>query len=173
MLTGDLVRVRVVKNALVPSLIDAGNRRHLNRAESLIECMQHALEHQRTRGEIEATVRDLTGMDVDHKITKGLAKLLMDKGDFETHAPIEPTALRWQVFCEAAKRGPLSINGGDGEQTTAMDVLQRVAADLGSAPETIARGLYADLKQEQILSAVPLPKPEALLHRYNTSLVQA
>jgi predicted nuclease of restriction endonuclease-like RecB superfamily len=173
MLTGDLVRVRVVKNALVPSLIDAGSRRHLDRAASLIECMQHALEHQRTRGEIEATVRELTGMDVDHKITKGFAKLLMDKGDFETHAPIEPTALRWQVFCEAAQQAPLSIDGGDGDGTTAIDVLRRVAADLGSTPETIGRGLYADLKQEQILSAVPLPKPEALLHRYNTALVQA
>lgn len=173
MLTGDLVRVRVVKKSLVPSLIDPESRRHLDRAESLIDCMANALDREQSRGEIDDAVKDLAGMDVDHKITKGLAKLLMDKGEFETKSPIEPQALRWQVFCEAAKRAPIALSENASGHPTAADVLAVVGEDLGTDPQSVARGLYADLKQEQILSAIPLPTPNALLHRYNTALVQA
>lgn len=173
MLTGDLIRTRVVKKSLVPSLINPTNKRLLDRADTLVGVMGDALDGGHTRGQIEERVREIAGMDVDHKITKGLAKLLMDKGDFETQSPIEPTALRWQVFCEAAKRGPLARNSTEGGPPTALDVLAEVGTDLGTDAHSVARGLYADLKQEQVLSAMPLPKAEALLHRYNTALVQA
>ena len=173
MLTGELVRVRVAKKNLVPSLINPENARHLDRAASLIACMKTALEDGSSRGDIDAAVKDIAGMDVDHKITKGLAKLLMDKGDFETQSPLEPQALRWHVFCEAAKRGPIALTQNASGHPIAADILAAVGRELGTDAAAVARGLYADLKQEQTLSAMPLPKPEALLHRYNTALIQA
>ncbi len=173
MLTGELVRVRVVKKSLVPSLINPESPRHLSRAADLLDCMASALERQASRGDIDAAIKDIAGMDVDHKITKGIAKILLDKGEFETQAPIEPTALRWHVFCEAAKRGPLALSANETGRPIADDIFEQVAADLGTDAASVSRGLYADLKQEQTLSAMPLPEPSALLHRYNTALIQA
>ena len=169
MLTGEMVRVRIVKKSVVPSFIDASSTRHMGRAETLTGLMSEALEHGWTRGRIDGAVRDLCGGDVDHKITKGLAKLLMDKGDFETQSPIAPQELRWAVFSEAAQMGPISLKTG----TTAADVLSKVAGDLGTTSEAVAGGMYADLKDHQVLSAASIPEPQVLLHRYNTALVQS
>jgi len=173
MLTGEMVRVRVVKKAVVPSFIGTDNARHLQRAETLVSLMRRALEESWTRGSIDSHVRDICGMDVDHKITKGMAKLLMDKGDFETRSPISPAELRWAVFSEAAKLGPIDRHPSTTGRNTAQDVLAIVAKDLGCTPEDVAGGMYADLKDHQVLSEAKLPKPDGLLHRYNTALVQS
>ena len=173
MLTGDLVRVRVVKKDLQPSFVDPSSKRLIERATVLLRMFEDALNAGWTRGRIDEEVRKITGADVDHKITKGLAKLLMDKGEFETESPTDPAELRWAVFCEAAKMGPLTRNPGPSGRATAQDVYAVVAKDLGSTPTAVERGLYADLKDEQILQGIPLPSPEILLNRYNTALVQA
>jgi len=173
MLTGDLVRVRVVKKDLQPSFIDPASKRLLERAAVLLSMFEHALSSGWTRGRIDEEIRNITGADVDHKITKGLAKLLLDKGEFETESPTNPAELRWAVFCEAAKMGPLARAAGPSGRATAVDVYNLVAKDLGSTPEEVERGLYADLKDEQVLQGIPLPSPETLLTRYNTALVQA
>ncbi len=173
MLTGDLLRVKVVKKDLQPSFIKPTNARLLERADELVQMLNHALEHGWTRGRIEEEVRAITGVDVDHKITKGFAKLLLDRAEFETCAPTDPAELRWAVFCEAAKMGPLGRTKGPHGRNTASDVFGVVARDLGVASEDVERGLYADLKDEQRLQAIPLPSPETLLLRYNTALVQA
>ena len=173
MLTGDLVRVKVVKKSLHPSFIDPCNRRLMERAGTLLGMIEHALEHGWTRGRIDEEIRTITGVDVDHKVTKGLAKILLDKGEFETHSPTDPAELRWAVFCEAAKMGPIARTTGDSGRKTAGDVFKVVAKDLGSTPKEIEQGLYADLKDEQVLQAIPLPDPQTLLNRYNTALIQA
>jgi predicted nuclease of restriction endonuclease-like RecB superfamily len=173
MLTGDLVRVRVVKKDLHPSFIDPCNRRLVERAGTLLGMVEDALEHGWTRGRIDEEIRAITGVDVDHKITKGLAKILLDKGEFETLSPTNPAELRWAVFCEAAKMGPLARKAGKTRRTTAKDVYAVVAKDLGTTAKEVSQGLYADLKDEQVLQGIPLPDPQTLLHRYNTALVQA
>jgi hypothetical protein len=173
MLTGEMVRVKVVKKTVVPSFIATDNARHLNRAETLVSLMQRALDESWTRGTIESKVRDICGMDVDHKITKGMAKLLLDKGDFETRSPIDPAELRWAVFSEAAKMGPIGRTSGTIGQHTAADVLDVIATKLSCSSDDVALGMYADLKDHQVLATAKIPKPDALLHRYNTALVQA
>jgi predicted nuclease of restriction endonuclease-like RecB superfamily len=135
--------------------------------------VEDALEHGWTRGRIDEEIRAITGVDVDHKITKGLAKILLDKGEFETLSPTNPAELRWAVFCEAAKMGPLARTAGKTRRTTAKDVYAVVAKDLGTTVKEVSQGLYADLKNEQVLQSIPLPDPQTLLHRYNTALVQA
>ena len=173
MLTGDLLRVKVVKKELKPNFIKVSNARLLARADELLQMLSHALAHGWRRGRIDEEVRTITGVDVDHKITKGFAKLLLDRAEFETCAPTEPAELRWAVFCEAAKLGPLARNPGPSNRNTADDVYRVVAQDLGVPKEDVRRGLYADLKDEQRLQAIPLPSPETVLLRYNTALVQA
>ena len=172
MLTGEMVRVKVIKSSVQPSFISTDNSRQIRRATDLVTLVSTALERGWTRGAIAAEVREICGMDVDHKITKGLAKLLMDKGEFETRSPIPPKALRLQVFTTAASLGPISRRAGPG-QTTAGDVLSQVAGTLDTSAEAVAGGLYADLKDQQILTTAKVPSPEDLLHRYNAALVQA
>ncbi|MGB0637791.1 MAG: DUF790 family protein [Myxococcota bacterium] len=172
MLTGDLVRVRVVKKTLVPSFISTKTSRLVDRAEVLLNVMSTALEAGWNRGAIDERIRDLTGTDVDHKITKGMAKLLMDKGEFESRSPIDPQELRWQVFSESAQMGPLARHP-DTNQPTADDVYARVAKDLNCTPEDVEQALYADLKDQQVLQSIKLPTPNGLLERYNVALVQA
>ena len=173
MLTGEMVRVKVVKRSVQPSFIKTDSSRHLGRAETLVALMETALDSGWTRGAITAEIRDICGMDVDHKITKGLAKLLMDKGDFEPQSPIEPKALRLEVFTLAAALGPIGRPGAAEGQTTAAEVLTQVATKLDTTAEAVAGGMYADLKDHQVLFAAKSPTPSALLHRYNAALVQS
>jgi len=173
MLTGDLVRTKTVKKQIVPSFIATSNSRHKARAEELIDLMGRALSASWTRGQVEASVTEMCSVDVDHKITKGMAKLLMDKGTFETQSPQPPQALRWTVFEAAARMGPLALSLTDDGRVTAADVLKSVAETLNCEPDAILGGMYADLKDHQVLAAIKLPDAEALLHRYNCALVQA
>jgi len=173
MLTGELVRVRVDKKALLPRYIDPSSARLLERAGQLTEIFQQGLDAGATRGQLSTQVRELSGTDTDHWVTRGLAKLLLDKGEFETIAPIDPVELRKMVFTHAVTRAPLAREAGPTGRTTATDVMADIAGELNCTPEQVASALYADLKDHQILTAAKIPTPEALLHRYNVALVQA
>lgn len=198
MLTGDLVRARAQGKDLRPQLLKVGEQRRLDRAEELIALFTRAEAEGWSRGELRAACRDLEGSDPDHKVTKGLAKVMLDRCTFETICPGEPQALRMEVFARAAAGGPLARRPGPTGRRTARDVLAEVAAELPPpelpgfdaegpdvdaqatpapmewTPEALGRALYADLKDEQMLTACKAPEtPEALLHRYNVALVQA
>ena len=173
MLTGELIRTKTVKKQIVPSFISTTSARHVARAEELVALMSRALESGWTRGQLGQAITEICSVDVDHKITKGMAKLLMDKGTFETQSPQPPAELRWTVFHEAARRGPLALGENTEGRLTAEDVLRDVAERLECDPSDVMGGMYADLKDHQVLAAAKLPKPEAHVHRYNTALVQA
>ena len=173
MLTGELIRTKTVKKQIVPSFISTTSTRHVARAEDLITLMSRALEGGWTRGQLGQAVTEICSVDVDHKITKGMAKLLMDKGTFETQSPQPPAELRWTVFREAARRGPLALSENTEGRLTAEDVLRDVAESLDCEAADVMGGMYADLKDHQVLTAMKIPKPEAHVHRYNTALVQA
>ncbi len=173
MLTGELIRTKTVKKQIVPSFISTTSARHVARAEELVALMSRALESGWTRGQLGQAITEICSVDVDHKITKGMAKLLMDKGTFETQSPQPPAELRWTVFHEAARRGPLALGENTEGRLTAEDVLRDVAERLECDASDVMGGMYADLKDHQVLAAAKLPKPEAHVHRYNTALVQA
>jgi len=173
MLTGELVRVRVVKKALQPRYIQPDHPRLKERADALVARMQEGLDTTATRGALTASFRELEGHETDHFVTRGMAKLLMDKGEFQTISPIEPIELRRLVFGRAVTRGPLARAAGPTGRLTASDVLEEVAGELKCTPDQIASALYADLKDHQVLMSAKIPTPEALLHRYNVALVQA
>ncbi len=173
MLTGDLVRVRVVKKDIVPRYVDPTNKRLRERAATLIALMEKAVQDGANRGQITERIREIEGVDTDHKITKGLAKLLLDKGEWDTVSPIEPIELRHRVFRLAAAEGPIARQAGPTGRKTATDVLATIADELETTPAVLAKALYADLKDQNVLIRCPLPSSEGLLHRYNSALVQA
>lgn len=173
MLTGDLLRARVVQKKIHPSFIKIDEPKHVDRAEQLLDLYRLALESGWTRGQIDDAATEIEGTDTDIKLVRGIAKVLQDRAEFAVQSPLEPPALRRRVFLAAAKRGPVARVKGPLGHVTAADVLAEVATDLGCTTEEIARGLYADLKDEQVLIGVELPTAEDLLQRYNVALAQS
>lgn len=179
MLTGDLLRARVAKTDLKPGFLKLDDRR-IQRASALLDLFTAAVDRQSTKGELLDAARALEGTDPDHKVTKGLTKVLFDRCTFETVCPMEPAELRQQVFLRAAQTGPLARRPGPTARRTAADVLAEVAADV-SKPDApawtgaaVGDALYADLKLHQRVVKASLPSgPDALVHRYNVALVQS
>ena len=102
-----------------------------------------------------------------------MAKLLYDRCDFEASSPIEPEELRQRVFLAASQayRAEATESG----QAFGFDrsaILATVAAELEIEGDQIERGLYADLKAEQVLQDFTRCTPEWLLRRYNVALAQ-
>lgn len=173
MLTGELLRARVAQKNIRPSFIKADDPKHLDRAEQLLDIYRLALDEGWTRGQIDEAAGEVEGDDTDIKLVRGVAKVLQDRAEFAVQAPLEPIELRRRVFEAAARRGPLARSAGPLGHPVAADVLAEVAAALGCEPEQIARGLYADLKDEQVLTAIDLPEAGDLLQRYNVALAQS
>ena len=179
MLTSDLLRVNVVKRDLKPQFIAVDAPRHQERAARLLAFFQDALARNLSRGEIDDVIRDVEGLSTDHKLIKGMAKLLLDRCEFEPRAlpgedAPDAAALRDRMFRLAAVRGPLARHAGPTGRTTAESLMAEVGAELGVTAAQVSAALYADLKEEQILVSARLPEDaSALLHRYNVGLVQA
>jgi predicted nuclease of restriction endonuclease-like RecB superfamily len=175
MLTGELIRVRVRKQSIHPSFIKLEPRR-MERAAELLSLIEEATEERWTRGQLTEATRELEGTDVDHKITRGMVKLLLDGCEFETVSPLPPDELRWQAFRRAAETGPLARESGLTERRTAQTVLGELADALEGecSAASLSESLYADLKEHQRIQFRKGPStPEALVHRYNIALVQA
>lgn len=167
MLTSDLVMARLYKGEIKPRFVDPRSEENLALAEQLIELF--AAHRGQTRGELEAALAELRGTDTEFLLHRGLAKLLFDRTTIESGAQTPPEELREKVFGRAAERW--RRQGGQ-EAFVAAEVLAEVGAELGYGAEVIARWLYADLKDEQTLTAFEECTPEWLLHRYNVALAQ-
>jgi predicted nuclease of restriction endonuclease-like RecB superfamily len=110
MLTGNLLRVRVTSTHVRPQLVSPSSPKHTERANQLLHLFQQALEHKQTRKEIEDWISELSSLDVEHKIFKGLAKVLLDRADFaEPVLPVDdpPKAsqVRADVFSLSTQKG--------------------------------------------------------------------
>ncbi|MEZ4317394.1 MAG: DUF790 family protein [Myxococcota bacterium] len=173
MLTGDLIRVRTRKSALLPSFLDPSDEGALEDASWLVELVRHGLVRAVTRGELDEAVAAEAQVRPDHKVLRGLAKTLLDRATFDVEAPIPPPELRETVFKAAAARGPLALAPDPLGRTTADDVLADLSAELGVSPAAIRSCLYADRKEEQRIVECELMEPAALIARYNTGLVQS
>lgn len=125
-----------------------------------------------TQGSLEARLRELEGEGTDFKVKRGLAHLL--KADafstFEIVSPLEPEVLRQRVFALSAQTVPVPAHAATTLQTLADQLSQELGREV--LPPHIQQGLYADLKENRILTRFDAPEPDALLHRYNLSQVQ-
>jgi hypothetical protein len=170
MLTTRLVRVRYARNLIVPCYLDTTDAVWLEVAEQLLTVYRAA--QGRTRGEVEAEVRETFGDSPAQLVHQGLAKLLEDRCEFEVVAGQPPERMREAVFRAAAAR---RRTRGEGDFRAGFDraaVLAEVGRELGLAPDVVDQGLFADLKSEQRLVSLKDISAERLLQRYNVALAQ-
>jgi len=172
MLTADLVRARIYRGEVRPRYVDADDGELLELARQLIDTFA---EHEgRPRGELSEELKELVGTGTDFLLHRGLAKLLTDRCDFETASEVEPEEVRRAVFTAAAAAHRRGEAGAEG-QARHFDrsaVMAEVAAALAIEPAEVERGLYADLKDEQLLDRWKPCRPRWLLDRYNVALAQ-
>src|SRR5271157_438300 len=101
MLTGDLVRVRISKQRVIPQYIDRDAAHWLEAAESLLLLFREGAGM--TRGEIESEIDELFGGGGKAtQVYRGLAKVLEDRAEFEVVSELPPEELREKVFSAAA-----------------------------------------------------------------------
>lgn len=124
-----------------------------------------------TQGNLNQKLQALEGEDTDYRIKRGLAHILRSSfSTFEIVSPLEPQDLRQRVFALAAASTPSPKAAQQHLETLALQLTQELDNDV--EPTHIQQGLYADLKENRILTQFDAPTPEALIHRYNLSQVQ-
>ena len=169
MLTTDLVRVRRRGGRItVPPLRDGERARLLTAAGHYVTLANDHVGG--SRAEYEAACDDVPHDPTDYKLMKGLRKLVEDRCDFAPRDDVEPLVLREAVFTRAAAHRRSLPDGGafDGEA-----IVAEVAAQLALAPDVVRDGLYADLKENQVLTQfAPISGP-GLVARYEMAQKQA
>jgi predicted nuclease of restriction endonuclease-like RecB superfamily len=172
MLTGDLVRVSLDKNGLVkPGFVDPANGRMRARADEILAVLREGVG--RRRWELDEEIAAIVGDGVDHKLTRGLVKLALDRCDFEVRSPLPPAELRARVFRMATEAGPLATHAIEGGRPTREQLLQRLAEEFGVSADDLSGSLYADHAERQVLASLEEVDGAWLLQRYNVALVQA
>lgn len=169
MLTGKQVRVRVVKQKLLPMYLDAHAGHWQDTAGRLLKIFKDA--NGLTRGELDEALGDLVGDGPTQLVQQGLAKLLEDRCDFEVASETPPEELRQAVFALAASERQATAKRGEPFDRAA--VIQQVAKDLGLETQHVDVGLFADLKDEQRILKFDACTPAFLVDRYNVALAQA
>lgn len=179
MLTGNLLRARVTRTHVRPQLVSPTSPKHTERATQLLNLFAQALAHKQTRKEIEDWIAELSSLDVEHKIFKGLAKVLLDRADFtepvlSVENPPKASQVRAEVFSLAAQKGVFSAYARNHEPYTKEAIFSQVAEQHGCSAQEIRNYLYSDLRSMQhIQSLKSFSTPALLIHRYNIALCQA
>lgn len=166
MLTSDLAINFRRGDKIYPRLIKTNDQVYLRDAENLIEIFEEF--SNKTRGELNRELEEYIGTGTDFRILRGFIKLLTDRCEFETSAPAEPSEIRQKVFLEARKFQPI-LPGSENK----IKVLQTIAEELQTSPETVFSNLYADLSAQQRLTSFETLAPIELLDRYNLAQAQA
>ena len=168
MLPSDLLISRYQGNQLVPSHIGL-TPDNLAIAEELIDCFERF--KGKTRGELQTQLKEFEGDRTDYRLKRGLAHLLHQAfSTFDTVSPLEPIALREVVFEVSSQSCPSPKQTTKTFEKVAIQLSETLDKDISS--EDVQKGLYADRKDNQILTEFEPPTPEALIHRYNLSQVQ-
>ena len=167
MLTGDLLKVRFRKGQIMLPYIDEQDPDHLGVAETLIRTFE---SHEGgTRQELDEELADRTGSGTDYLFHRGLGKLLKDRCDFASAAPVDPVELRKKIFEGAAA----SYRNTDQVRIDREDILSDVAKSVSLGSGEVDSVFYADLKEAERLQAFKACTPPWLLARYNVALAQA
>jgi predicted nuclease of restriction endonuclease-like RecB superfamily len=169
MLTGNLVRVKIAKERVVPLFIDRNAGRWLEAAESLLLLFREGIGM--SRGEIEAEIDALFGGGGKAtQVYRGLAKVLEDRAEFEVVADVPPDQIREKVFTAAAdyRRQMRSSGTGPGHRGVFRrdEILSTVAQELNIGTEALATALFADLRDENRLLSFDDMNAQWLIDRY-------
>jgi predicted nuclease of restriction endonuclease-like RecB superfamily len=176
MLTGNLVRVKVSKQRVIPRYLDREAPHWLEAAESLLLLYREG--SGMTRGQLEAEVDELFGGGGKAtQVYRGLAKVLEDRAEFEIVADVPPEELREKVFSAAAdyRQQMRTVASGQAHRARFQreEVLSAVAEELKLDPDAVLKGLFADLRDENRLLRFEDITAERLIDRYNVALAQA
>src|SRR5262245_41287124 len=153
MLTGNLVRVRVTHDRVVPMYLRPDAPDWLEIAESLLMIFREGVGM--TRGEIADEIDELVGEGMATLAHRGLAKVLEDRAEFEVVADVPPEELREKVFTAAAEHRRILLSGaavpGQRPRFHRDEVLGEVARELKLEPDALLTSLFADLRDENRL----------------------
>ncbi|MSS72289.1 MAG: DUF790 family protein [Candidatus Latescibacteria bacterium] len=172
MLTSDLVLTRSRGPYIFPCTIDATDQGTIDLAQDLIDLFA---EHRgKTRRELTRALDARAGDATDYRVQRGLAKLLEDdRCAFQVVSAAPPEDLRATVFALARENHPVVREPDLIYPVTKDHVLEQVALHYEVPISEVARGLYADLIENHILTTFDAPSPAWLLQRYNVALAQA
>ncbi|MGD1899990.1 MAG: DUF790 family protein [Phormidesmis sp.] len=142
---------------------------NLSTAQTSIDLFQNAVG--KTQGDLDRQLHIEEGEDTDYRVKRGLAHILRNSfSTFEIVSPLEPGELRDRIFTLSATAAHTPAAAKNHLVTLAAQLTQEL--DHPVEPAHIKQGLYADLKENRILTIFDAPSPEALIHRYNLSQVQ-
>jgi len=165
MLTKDLLRFRVMNNAIKPAFVKADDPALLEFASSLISLYEGSAGAK--RGALEESAEALIKPVKDLKLARGVNKIALDRCVFTSVVDSDYPTLRKAVFAKAFK---LFAAGGQKELSGFRDaVLAGDAAELSFLKD----GLYADLPDNERLVSMKKLFPKELLERYNCALAQS
>lgn len=172
MIPSPLLRVRLAGPNIVPQFV-ADRPVAREAAEALVAVFASATEERWPRARIEESVKSVIGDSRDHKLWKGLARVLEDRSEFVVAVDGDPVEQRLAVFRRAAAMGPVALEPGPLGRPVANDVLTAVATDRGTDAASLAAALYADRPDEQEITSCDVPDADTLLARYDTALAQS
>jgi uncharacterized protein len=170
LLTVDLVRARRKRDKTIAPVYLAGDARE--RLYPIVRCYADTFASMigATRDEIDEAVGAVEVPARDRVAALGLRKVIEDRATFDVAADADPERLREEVFAAAA-RAHKALDVRDSLDRAA--VLAEVATKLGTTPEAIEAGLYADLRGAEILKEFEWLDPNDAIERYNLGLAQA
>ena len=169
MLTADLVRARRRGEELKLQPLDLeGKKDALELARTLIALAEAHVG--KTRAELEEVVDAVVGSARDRKLAEGLAKLVWDRCELAEAVPIDPEALRHDVFVVSQRMWAAT---GEGDRFRRDAVLAAVAEARGIAVDDLERGLYADLREAHVVTEVARTSPPRLVEAYELAQGQA
>ena len=169
MLTTDLVRVRRRGGRIeTPPLRAAEKQRLLGVAEGYVAAARAGVGD--SRAAFEAACDDVPHHPTDYRLVRGLRKLVEDRCSFEARDDVDPIALRRAVFGRAAAvRRAL----GDAVSFDAESVIAATAAELDLQGADVRDALFADLKENHVLTRFDAIGGSALVAAYEAAQKQA
>ena len=169
MLTTDLVRARRRAGRIsVPALRPAQKDRLLAVADRYVAAARAAVGG--TRAAFEAACDDVACHPTDYLQVRGLRKLVQDRCEFEARDDVDPPALRRIVFSRAAAaRRTLD----DAETFEPTPVIEDVASELGLPARGVRDALFADLRENHVLTRFDAIAGPALVAAYEMAQKQA
>lgn len=169
MLTADLVRAYRKKDELVVrQLRPADKQRAVELAEAYLEVARASVGASR-----DDLVEAWAGVPItarEKRLADGVRKLIDDACEFSAVAPVDPIALRSDVFLRASEARRASNEEARFDRAR---VLEPFAASHGLTEQALERAIYADLKGEQILLAPAEIRAEHLIDDYERGQAQA
>lgn len=169
MLTADLVRAHRRNGELVVrQLKPADKLRAIELAEAYLEVARISVGA--TRDELVEAWAGVPIVAREKRLADGIKKLIDDACEFSAVAPVDPVALRSDVFLQASAARSAATAETRFDRARVLDPL---AAEHGLTGVALERALYADLKGEQILLAPAHAHSDHVVEDYERGQAQA